>query len=158
MIELTIRIEQSNRVYEASDPEKLSRENKVINRLIYFFRVIATIIIVALLSITIYQDRTISSEGYTNITEARYAFSVSRNNPTAYAFLILTVLLSISIGILVWRLYRKFQRMEEEDSKHAFAKEMRTLIAILVFFSTSYLIRVLTYFYIVKLLRKNDPM
>ena len=71
MIELTIRIEQSMRVYEASDPDKLSRENKVINCLIFFFRAVATIIIVVILSVTVYLDRTVSSDGYTNIIEAR---------------------------------------------------------------------------------------
>ena len=45
--------------------------------------------------------------------------------------------------------------MEEESSRHVFAREMRTLIAILVFFSTSYLIRVLTYSYIVDSTRIN---
>ena len=54
MTELTIRIEQSMRVYDVPDPSKMVRDNRLIDYLIYFCRVITTIVIVSVLSITIY--------------------------------------------------------------------------------------------------------
>ena len=54
MTELTIRIEQSMRVYDVPDPNKMARDNKLVDYLIWFCRLITTIAIVGILSITIY--------------------------------------------------------------------------------------------------------
>ena len=138
------------RLGEDSDAKQIAKDNRRINYIIYVCRAFATLIILAIFSVAIYKDRTVKPDGkYATLTEARNAFITDLHDITAEVFMALTCLLVLSVCVLIWRLYEKFRRMQDEQASHLFAKEMRTLIAILVFFSTSYLIRVLCYSWIV---------
>ena len=110
MTELTIRIEQSMRMQEVHDVARSERKNRTANCLIYLCRAIATGIIVSILSVSIYKDRTVQPEpgSQETLIGARNAYISSLHDLTAYTFLALTCLLASSISLLVWRLYRKF--------------------------------------------------
>ena len=72
MTELIIRVEQSMRIDCNSDPVNVNKKCKIIDNVILFCRLVATIIIITVLSITVYQDRSVKAHGNVSLIEARH--------------------------------------------------------------------------------------
>ena len=56
-------------------------------------------------------------------------------------FMIMTILLFISIALLIWRLQVKLKYLRNRGESDAFGKEIWNVIAIMLIFSSSFLIR-----------------
>ena len=57
------------------------------------------------------------------------------------SFMILTILLFVSIGLLIWRLQVKLEYLRKRGESDAFGKEIWNVIVIMVVFSSSFLFR-----------------
>ena len=76
-----------------------------------------------------------------NLVRYRLNYIYGTASAVGICFLVLTILLSVSIGLLIWRLKVKEKETNLSRSRNEFGKEIWNLIIILIFFSSSFLMR-----------------
>ena len=156
MLELSIRVKQSILLYDLNDPELLSDEKtenlykrkEKMDRDVNLIRLWLSFCIVVIGVTVIVVDRIMSYQ--TSITSdprgsacLRYQYLYTASKAIGSIFLILFLAFALSILKLVVTLRMKFRKVDLVGFQNVFSKEFKTLLLLLMVFSTSYLIRFL---------------